>query len=151
MTGRTRRYLLPGLFILILFNLAASGFFQVYWLKENQYSLEPQDVNIRWLSDTDYRALQSSTASRYTAPDGHTFEIPPRSDDRKALLSRFQIVTPDGRWHGLISTRLAAHTLGVWLAVAVPVFAISVVGLVVSLPGRHPKDSSDPLADAGTT
>ncbi|MGP0068406.1 MAG: hypothetical protein ACLQGP_33010 [Isosphaeraceae bacterium] len=148
MTCRTRPYLVPGLFILILFNLACSGFFQVYWLKDNQWALDPRDLSVRWLSDADYRALQASTASQYTTTDGRTFVLSPDPDERKASLALHQIGTPDGQWHGSISTRLATHTFGVWFGVALPVFVICVVGLVVSLPSRK-KEPVDPLADAG--
>ena len=147
MTSRTRQCLVPGLFFFIIFNLICSGFFQVYWLKDNQWSLDPHDVSIRWLSDADYRALQSSTASKYTASDGRTFMLTPNPDDRKTILSLHQIGTPDGQWHGCISTRLAAHTLGLWLGVALPVFAMCVVGLAVSLPNPK-KEPSAPIADA---
>jgi hypothetical protein len=146
MTSRTRQCLVPGLFFFIIFNLICSGFFQVYWLKDNQWSLDPRDVSIRWLSDADYRALQTSTASKYTASDGRTFMLTPNPDDRKTILSLHQIGTPDGQWHGWISTRLAAHTLGLWLGVALPVFALCVVGLAVSLPNPK-KEPSAPIDD----
>jgi len=146
MTCRTRLYLVPGLFVLIIFNLACSGFFQVYWLKDNQWSLDPRDVSIQWLSDANYQALQTSTASQYTTSDGRTLVLTSNPDDRKTFLARHQIGTPDGQWHGWISTRLAAHALQVWMGVALPVFVVCVVGLVVSLPSRK-KEPSAPLTD----
>jgi hypothetical protein len=39
MTSNTRPWLVPVLFANIIFFLACSGFFQVYWLKDNQLSL----------------------------------------------------------------------------------------------------------------
>ncbi len=148
MTCRTRPYLVPAVFVLMIFNLACSGFFLVYWLKDNEWSLDPRDVSIRWLSDADYRALQTSTASQYTTSDGRTLMLTPNPDDRKTFLALHQIGTPDGQWHGRISTRLAAHPLRVWLGVAVPVFVFCVVGLAVSLPSRT-KAPSARLTDMG--
>ncbi len=148
MTSRTRPYLVPGLFVLILFNITCSGFFQVYWLKDNEWSLDPRDVSIRWLSDADYRALQTSTTSQYTTSDSRTLMLTPNPADRKTFLALHQIGTPDGQWHGSISTRLAAHTSRVWLGVAVPNFVFCVVGLAVSLRSRK-KDLADPLTDTG--
>jgi hypothetical protein len=137
MTIRTRQYLVPGLFMFIIFNLVCSGFFQIYWLKDNHWSLDPNDVQIRWLSDADYQALQTTTASEYKTADGSTFMLRPNSDDRRTYLSLHEISTPDGQWHGWISTRLATHALHVWLSVAIPVFVLCVVGLAVSLPSRN--------------
>jgi hypothetical protein len=140
MIGRTRACVVPGLFVLIIFNLACSGFFQVYWLKDNQWRVEPNDLNIRWLSDADYQALETSTGSEYTT-DGRTLVMASKPGDREKFLSLYQIGTPDGQWHGWVSTRLAAHSLHVWLGVAVPAFALSMVGLFLSRP-RQKKDHS---------
>jgi hypothetical protein len=150
MTIRNRECLVPGLFAFIIFNLACSGFFQVYWSRDNQWSLDPRDLNIRWLSDADYRALQITTTSEYTTADGRTFMLTPNPDDKKAFFSLHQIGTPDGQWHGWISTRLAAHTLRVWLGVALPVFVLCIVGVAVSLPSRN-KEPSAPLTDSRGT
>ena len=140
MASRTRPYLVPGLFLFIIFHLACSGFFSVYWLKDNSWSLDPHDLSIHWLPDPDYRAIETTTASRYTTADGRTtFAIEPDADGRKQVLSHYQVTTPDGRWHGSISAKLAVNTFHTWLGAVLPVFVLSVVGLVVSLSGLRSK------------
>ena len=72
---------------------------------------QPRNLSIRWLSDPDYRAMEKATGSEYTTTSGATWVISPDPAERKAILSLRQIGTPDGRWHGWASSRLASHTL----------------------------------------
>ena len=127
-------------FALILMQLAISAFFQFYWLKDNKWA-DPGDMNIEWVSDGDYRAIQTSTASSYTKLDGRQATLILSSDpaERKQLLSSFQyqLVTPEGRWHGRASATMSPHDFRVWMGAATPIFSIALVGLFLTYPRRQ--------------
>jgi hypothetical protein len=124
----------PILFAVILLNLAFSGFLTVYWLKDNQWSLGPDELNIQWLSDSDYRAIQTSTASEYKLASGSTLVLPGDPGERLRMLSFYQVGTPDGLWHGRASARLETYTTRTWLGVAATVAGICVAGLYFTIP-----------------
>jgi hypothetical protein len=132
----TRQFLIPGLLILIIFQLACSGFFQVYWQKDNRWLLDARDVEVEWLSDADYQAALASNSSNHKTPDGRPYVVESGPNGSKSIVaSGFQLVTPDGQWHGRITTRLATHATQMWLGVAIPVFIFSLLALL-SLKGR---------------
>ena len=126
----------PILFALILISLFWAGFFSVYWLKDNQWSLDPTDLSIRWISDADYQAIRTSTASEYKLAGGGTLVLSPDPVERDRTLSSYQVATPDGRWHGRASASLQTHTSRTWLGVALPVAGISLLGLFLTIPRR---------------
>jgi hypothetical protein len=124
----------PILFAMILLNLAFSGFFTVYWLKDNQSSLDPNALSIQWLSDADYRAIRTSTASEYKLASGSTLVLPGDPGERLRMLSFYQVTTPDGLWHGLASARLVSYTTRTWAGVAATVAGFCVTGLYLTIP-----------------
>lgn len=112
MFNRNNPVYAPILFYLILMNLAWAGFFSVYWLKDNSWSLDPEEMNVVWVSDEDYRAMQVATAPEFKMANGSTLVLPTDPTDRKASLAGYQLATPDGKWHGRASTKLGASACG---------------------------------------
>ena len=105
------RFTRPILFYLILMNVACSGFFSFYWLKDNNWALGPDELSIQWLSDADYLAMRTSTESEYRLASGSTLVLPGDPGERRRMLSFYQVGTPDGRWHGRASTKQWASAL----------------------------------------
>ena len=128
--------LVPILFLLIISLVASSGFFGAYWTKDNPWLVDPQDIEVQWLSDEEQRAFLASSEVRTTTPDGasHVIAVDP-GGERASVLRKFQVATPDGKWRGRITMRLGTHTLRQWLGWAFPVAAISFMGLAVCLKG----------------
>jgi hypothetical protein len=141
----------PILFALLLINLAWSGFFSLYWLKDNNWALGPDELGIQWLSDEDFKAIENSTSPEYKLAGGSTLVLPGDPDERHRMLSFYQVRTPDGRWHGRASSRGHAPTMQTWMGVAWPVFIVSVIGLVFFRPGAEKPSAKEREREAFAT
>jgi hypothetical protein len=142
--------LVPVLTFWIIAFLASSGFFEAYWKKDNPRWIEPEDVEVHWLSDEEQHAFLASSEVRTTTPDGasRVLAVDP-GGERAMVLRQFQLETPDGKWRGRITVRAGAHALRQWLGSAFPVLAFSSLALAISLRGC--KGSTSPKKPAPAT
>jgi hypothetical protein len=141
MACQSGQRLVPALTFWIIAFLASTGLFEAYGNKDNPRWIEPEDVEVHWLSGEEQRAFLASSEVRTTTPDGasRVLAVDP-GGERASVLRQFQLETPDGKWRGRITVRSGTHALRRWLGSAFPVLAFSSLALILSLKGcKGPK------------
>ena len=140
MLGPARPHLAPFLFGLILLNVACSAFFQLYWTRDNSWSLDPGHMQAQWISEADWRGIRATTAAEYSIGQGRTVAVPADPVARERFLAGYDFAPPDGRWRARLSSTLADHTRIAWVPLAVPVTTVGVLGLILTWPrpGKAP-------------